>query len=157
MPLLSCLAWSCQLDTAPLRGAKEANVVTLVDASTQPAQLDAARTDMDVDAGEPDQEDAQRPGAECATAADCPASSAECRAAVCRAGRCDEVRKALGTACGMGGVCTAQGVCGECKVGVTAGTPVHHDLHLTPAQRDAGDVLMACVSRCAGPDLELDL
>lgn len=50
-----------------------------------------------------------------------------------------------------------QGVCGECKVRVTAGVPLHHDLHLSAAERDAGDVLMACVSRCDGPDLELDL
>lgn len=50
-----------------------------------------------------------------------------------------------------------QGVCGECKVGVLAGTPLHHDLHLSAAQHAAGDVLMACVSRCAGDELELDL
>lgn len=50
-----------------------------------------------------------------------------------------------------------QGVCGECKVRVLAGTPEHHDLHLSDAQRAAGDALMACVSRCAGDDLELDL
>lgn len=50
-----------------------------------------------------------------------------------------------------------QGVCGECRVGVLAGRPDHHDLHLSPAERARGDVMMACVSRCAGDDLELDL
>ena len=50
-----------------------------------------------------------------------------------------------------------QGVCGECKVGVLAGRPDHHDLHLTEAQRASGDLVMACVSRCAGDHLELDL
>lgn len=50
-----------------------------------------------------------------------------------------------------------QGVCGECKVRVLSGRPLHHDLHLSGAQRDAGDVVMACVSRSEGPDLELDL
>ncbi|MBJ7471208.1 MAG: oxidoreductase [Solirubrobacteraceae bacterium] len=50
-----------------------------------------------------------------------------------------------------------QGVCGECKVRVLAGTPAHHDLHLTSAQKAAGDLVMACVSRCEGDELELDL
>lgn len=50
-----------------------------------------------------------------------------------------------------------QGVCGECKLGVVGGTPLHHDLHLSDAQKAAGDVVMACVSRCEGSELELDL
>lgn len=50
-----------------------------------------------------------------------------------------------------------QGVCGECKVGVLRGTPIHHDLHLSDAQKAAGDVVMACVSRCEGSELELAL
>ncbi len=50
-----------------------------------------------------------------------------------------------------------QGVCGECKVGVLGGTPLHHDLHLSASQRAAGDAVMACVSRCDGDGLELDL
>lgn len=50
-----------------------------------------------------------------------------------------------------------QGVCGECKVRVLGGIPIHHDLHLSETQKAAGDVVMACVSRCEGSELELDL
>lgn len=50
-----------------------------------------------------------------------------------------------------------QGVCGECRVPVTAGRPLHRDLYLTERERAAGDAVMACVSRCADDELELDL
>ncbi|WP_409330791.1 PDR/VanB family oxidoreductase [Trujillonella humicola] len=50
-----------------------------------------------------------------------------------------------------------QGVCGRCRVRVAAGRPLHRDLYLTEPERAAGDVLMACVSRCADDELELDL
>jgi ferredoxin-NADP reductase len=50
-----------------------------------------------------------------------------------------------------------QGVCGECRVGVLSGTPQHHDLHLSEAERESGALVMACVSRCAGEAMELDL
>jgi ferredoxin-NADP reductase len=50
-----------------------------------------------------------------------------------------------------------QGVCGECRVGVTAGRPQHRDLYLSEAERAAGDALMTCVSRCLDEELELDL
>jgi len=49
-----------------------------------------------------------------------------------------------------------QGVCGECRVPVRTGTVLHRDLYLSQAERDAGDAMMACVSRAAGR-LELDL
>ena len=49
-----------------------------------------------------------------------------------------------------------QGVCGECRVPVRAGTVLHRDLYLSQAARDAGDAIMACVSRAAGR-LEVDL
>jgi len=50
-----------------------------------------------------------------------------------------------------------QGVCGECRVAVRAGEPVHHDLFLTDDEREAGTAIMPCVSRCASDELELDL
>lgn len=50
-----------------------------------------------------------------------------------------------------------QGVCGECRIRVTAGTPLHRDFFLTDEEKAAGDALMACVSRCAGPSLEVPL
>ncbi len=50
-----------------------------------------------------------------------------------------------------------QGVCGECRVPVAAGRPEHRDLYLSDDERAAGDCLMACVSRCDGDLLELNL
>lgn len=50
-----------------------------------------------------------------------------------------------------------QGVCGECRVPVAAGTPLHRDLFLTAEERAAGDCLMPCVSRADGPTLEVPL
>jgi dimethylamine monooxygenase subunit B len=50
-----------------------------------------------------------------------------------------------------------QGVCGECRVPVAGGTPLHRDLFLTDDERAAGDCLMACVSRSSGPLLEVAL
>jgi ferredoxin len=49
-----------------------------------------------------------------------------------------------------------QGFCRTCRVRVLAGAPDHRDSVLTPAERAAGD-LLACVSRCAGDRLVLDL
>lgn len=49
-----------------------------------------------------------------------------------------------------------QGFCRTCRVRVLSGTPDHRDSVLTPAERAAGD-LLACVSRCAGDRLVLDL
>jgi ferredoxin-NADP reductase len=50
-----------------------------------------------------------------------------------------------------------QGVCGECRVAVTAGRPEHRDLFLTDEERAAGDSVMCCVSRAYSELLELDL
>ena len=50
-----------------------------------------------------------------------------------------------------------QGVCGECRLPVTAGRPLHRDLYLTEPERAAGDAVLTCVSRCADEELELDL
>ncbi len=49
-----------------------------------------------------------------------------------------------------------QGVCGECRVGVASAASLdHRDAVLTPAERDAADSIMCCVSR--GTDVEVDL
>jgi ferredoxin-NADP reductase len=50
-----------------------------------------------------------------------------------------------------------QGVCGECRVGVTAGVPLHRDLFLTEEEQASGDCVMCCVSRARGELLELAL
>ncbi|WP_442790654.1 PDR/VanB family oxidoreductase [Nocardia sp. NBC_01329] len=49
-----------------------------------------------------------------------------------------------------------QGFCRTCKVRVLAGSPDHRDSVLSPAERADG-ALLACVSRCAGGRLVLDL
>lgn len=51
-----------------------------------------------------------------------------------------------------------EGTCGTCETGVLAGTVDHRDSILTPAERDANDVMYVCVSRAAGgcPRLVLD-
>ncbi|HEU0103853.1 MAG TPA: PDR/VanB family oxidoreductase [Mycobacteriales bacterium] len=50
-----------------------------------------------------------------------------------------------------------EGVCGECRVPVLAGRPLHRDLFLSPDERAAGDAVMCCVSRGVDAVLELDL
>ncbi|WP_326834143.1 PDR/VanB family oxidoreductase [Amycolatopsis rhabdoformis] len=50
-----------------------------------------------------------------------------------------------------------EGTCGTCETGVLDGVPDHRDAVLTAAEREAGDVMMICVSRCAGSRLVLDL
>jgi ferredoxin-NADP reductase len=50
-----------------------------------------------------------------------------------------------------------QGVCGECRLTVTGGSPVHRDMVLTDDERAAGDSWLPCVSRCGGPTLEVAL
>lgn len=49
-----------------------------------------------------------------------------------------------------------QGVCGECRVGVSSGTPEHRDLFLSDAERAANDTVLCCVSR-AHDELEVML
>jgi ferredoxin-NADP reductase len=50
-----------------------------------------------------------------------------------------------------------QGVCGECRVPVTAGRPQHRDLFLSEEEKAAGDSVMCCVSRSHDTLLEIDL
>lgn len=50
-----------------------------------------------------------------------------------------------------------QGVCGECRVSVTGGRPLHRDLYLSESERAVGDAVMCCVSRSLDDELELDL
>lgn len=48
------------------------------------------------------------------------------------------------------------GICGTCETRVLSGDIDHRDSLLTDDERDAGDVMMICVSRCAGPRLVID-
>ncbi|WP_312801828.1 PDR/VanB family oxidoreductase [Corynebacterium variabile] len=50
-----------------------------------------------------------------------------------------------------------QGVCGECRLSVTAGVPTHRDMVLTDDERAAGTSWLPCVSRCEGDTLEVAL
>ena len=50
-----------------------------------------------------------------------------------------------------------RGVCGECRLAVSAGTIIHRDLYLTDADKEAGDAVMSCVSRGGADTLEVAL
>ncbi|MEU3526757.1 PDR/VanB family oxidoreductase [Streptomyces sp. NPDC038707] len=50
-----------------------------------------------------------------------------------------------------------EGTCGTCETAVLDGTVDHRDSLLTPAEREAHDTMMICVSRAACPRLVLDL
>ncbi|MBX7431434.1 PDR/VanB family oxidoreductase [Mycobacterium sp. Y57] len=50
-----------------------------------------------------------------------------------------------------------QGVCGECRIPVARGAITHRDLFLGDAEKQAGESMMACVSRAGGESLELNL
>ncbi|SHN75066.1 PDR/VanB family oxidoreductase [Cryptosporangium aurantiacum] len=50
-----------------------------------------------------------------------------------------------------------QGLCGECRVPVLAGVPLHRDEYLTDDERAAGDAMLSCISRCDSDGLTLDL
>ncbi|GGJ45490.1 PDR/VanB family oxidoreductase [Streptomyces brasiliensis] len=52
--------------------------------------------------------------------------------------------------------CT-EGTCGTCETDVLEGTPDHRDSVLTDTEREAGETMMICVSRCRGRRLVLDL
>lgn len=49
------------------------------------------------------------------------------------------------------------GYCGTCETEVIEGTPDHRDTYLDDDEREAGDTMMICVSRCLGSRLVLDL
>ena len=50
-----------------------------------------------------------------------------------------------------------EGLCGTCETRVIAGEIDHRDSVLSPAEQQAGDVMMVCVSGCKGARLVLDL
>ncbi|WP_405542241.1 PDR/VanB family oxidoreductase [Streptomyces phaeochromogenes] len=52
--------------------------------------------------------------------------------------------------------CT-EGTCGTCETDVLEGTPDHRDSVLTDEEREAGETMLICVSRCGGKRLVLDL
>ncbi|MET7474342.1 PDR/VanB family oxidoreductase [Streptomyces sp. NPDC005648] len=52
--------------------------------------------------------------------------------------------------------CT-EGTCGTCETDVLEGTPDHRDSVLTAEERESGETMMICVSRCLGKRLVLDL
>ncbi|MFD5271950.1 PDR/VanB family oxidoreductase [Streptomyces sp. NPDC058335] len=52
--------------------------------------------------------------------------------------------------------CT-EGTCGTCETDVLDGAPDHRDSVLTDEEREAGETMMICVSRCRGKRLVLDL
>ena len=49
------------------------------------------------------------------------------------------------------------GICGTCETRVLRGRPLHRDHVLTAAERERGDRMMVCVSRCLDQELTLDL
>lgn len=51
----------------------------------------------------------------------------------------------------------AEGTCGTCETDVLEGTPDHRDSVLSAEERETGETMMICVSRCAGKRLVLDL
>ncbi|MFI5805901.1 PDR/VanB family oxidoreductase [Streptomyces sp. NPDC051561] len=52
--------------------------------------------------------------------------------------------------------CT-EGTCGTCETDVVEGVPDHRDSVLTDEERESGETMLICVSRCKGPRLVLDL
>lgn len=50
-----------------------------------------------------------------------------------------------------------EGVCGSCEARIIEGTPDHRDSVLSAQQREAGEVMLICVSRSRTPRLVLDL
>lgn len=51
----------------------------------------------------------------------------------------------------------SEGTCGTCETPVLEGTVDHRDSYLSEEQRAAGDRMMICVSRSAGPRLVLEI
>ncbi|MET7455285.1 PDR/VanB family oxidoreductase [Streptomyces sp. NPDC005574] len=52
--------------------------------------------------------------------------------------------------------CT-EGTCGTCETDVLEGAPDHRDSVLSDEEREAGETMLICVSRCLGKRLVLDL
>jgi ferredoxin-NADP reductase len=49
------------------------------------------------------------------------------------------------------------GVCGWCAVPVVGGEPKHFDSYLTASEREANQLVLPCVSRCASRTITLDI
>lgn len=49
-----------------------------------------------------------------------------------------------------------EGICGTCIMTVLEGTPEHRDSVLTRSEKESGEQIVTCVSRCAGGRLVLD-
>lgn len=49
------------------------------------------------------------------------------------------------------------GVCGTCETRVIAGRPDHRDSLLSDDERESGETILACVSRCVDNELHLDI
>lgn len=56
----------------------------------------------------------------------------------------------------MGSSCE-QGACGTCRCTVIEGEVNHQDVYLSQTEKDAGNLIMTCVSRAAGDRLILDI
>jgi ferredoxin-NADP reductase len=50
-----------------------------------------------------------------------------------------------------------EGICGTCETGVLEGIPDHRDTLLSEDERESGETMMICVSRCLGDRLVLDI
>jgi ferredoxin len=50
-----------------------------------------------------------------------------------------------------------EGVCGTCEARILEGIPDHRDSVLSDAEKDAGEVMLVCVSRSRTERLVLDL
>src|SRR5690606_3309458 len=50
-----------------------------------------------------------------------------------------------------------EGTCGTCETRIVAGAADHRDAILSPAEKDSNEYMMICVSRAAGPRLELEI
>ena len=50
-----------------------------------------------------------------------------------------------------------EGMCGSCETVVLDGTPEHRDSILSPAEQEANETMMVCVSRSRGPRLVLEI
>ena len=50
-----------------------------------------------------------------------------------------------------------QGICGTCLTKVLNGTPVHHDMFLSDAEKASNDQMLPCISRASSSTLTLDI
>ncbi|OYO18334.1 oxidoreductase [Enemella dayhoffiae] len=50
-----------------------------------------------------------------------------------------------------------EGICGTCETGVLSGEIEHRDFLLTDEEKESGQTMCICVSRCRGAELVLDL